>query len=214
MTKVRTAKLVGVIKSQELPHVDIYFNNVNVYSGHLSTISETSDSDVVILAIWDFDGYVYGTVNLKIVVNSGSFRFVDIVMNYTQVPDFDVELDHTIKWPYVSPASVKELKYDFFTLGNIKFFEKYRVEKKNVKNYTNLKSVTLFPDVFRSPRQHPIDAASDGKDNVKINDVLQPRNIVDPLQATGPWHYFLESGQILICDFSVAHPFYDLMFYD
>lgn len=205
----RTAKLQGNVipdSPDAAVSADIYFNNVLVYSGVLENVNSTTQHDFSTVATWDFSADLHGAVPVSIVVHNGAFTFVDIFMNYIGDVISQPVINHDAVWPLYVPKSIDILASDRNTLSDDQFYDKYQLNKKELKNNVTLSTVELTSDLnFGWVNKNT--AESDGKDSVTINGVPRVRILLDPNQ-TGDWHYTVHNGERLDCIFTIQPPIF------
>jgi hypothetical protein len=201
---IRTAKLHGIIHSENSVMIDVKFNNNTVYSGPATVGEDVTNYGAYTVATWNFDESIHGVIPLTISVTGGDFTFVTILMNLV-LPDRKILVfDTDAVWPGAVPESIESFGDDAANLTDEDFLQKYLFSKQVAFNYvkeTGTDSTRI--DVFADPNVNTVD--SDGKENVEIDGVQQIRTLLDSTYL-GDWHYLIEDGQQLTCNFTIAAP--------
>ena len=176
----RTNKLIGKVWGDPAnpATISVQFNNQAVYSGPVPTSAGLPDPQLdweqtVELCSWETTDAVSGSIPVDITITNGALLVHDIVMNYLMAVG-STSFQSGATWPGYVPATVDEFVNDLRPenrggLSDAAFQAKYSGDKNLRYQVLAVIEITPSNENFVSPNINSL--ATDGKNNIKINDV-------------------------------------------
>lgn len=191
------------------------YNSVPAYSGTVPTDSGTVDQrynfnlNTDIAFTWETDESLEGVIPVSLTVTGGTLLFSTITANMLAGTTAITLKQDPALWPMYKPNTVDEFQTDVRDLSLADFTAKYGFSNAGGPNndiQPRVEVTELVAKEFNWIIPYKIfdsttDPASDGKNNVKVDGVDQPREWSQ--SDAGQWSYIVPSGATLTFNHSI-----------
>jgi hypothetical protein len=195
----RITQLIGRTTGCEIA---VIWNETPVWHGTVSQDQSVDDTVHQVLAEWTTESSIFGSIPLSVQCLSGSLHVINVYMNHVypiQEHEISDQFAQAV-WPVRTPTAGEFIE-DVRTLPRDQLEHKYGLSWTALRDRFIVVETVPAAEHMTQPVYDLDVVETDGKDNVKIDNVAFDRHNVD--QYYGSWHWLVLTGQTLTCTIRV-----------